>query len=154
MNKNSSKLEPLGKYLSIAYRALNSYLDRELEEYDIARGQLPFLIALYHKEGVSQQQLCKYYNLDKATAGRAISKLIDIGLVKREKDPEDRRQYNIYLTEKGREFKPLFLDILKSSEERMKKNLSEEELFQFMNTLEKIINNLGVEKIDSWCKKE
>lgn len=144
---NDNNFEPLGKYLSIAYRALNSHLDRELEEYDIARGQLPFLIALYHKEGVSQQQLCDYYNLDKATAGRAISKLKEIDLVKRRKDPEDRRQYKIYLTEKGKKFKPTFIAILESSEKKMKADISNEELDRFLGTLKKIIENLGVKNI-------
>lgn len=135
--------ESLGKYLSIAYRALNSYLDKELEKHDIGRGQFPYLIALYHQEGVSQQDLCDFYNFDKAAAVRAIKTLEEKGFINRKKDPEDRRQYRIYLTEKGKKFKSSFLDILKSSEDLMKKNLSDKEVNQFMDILKTIIKNLG-----------
>ncbi|MBM7624634.1 MarR family winged helix-turn-helix transcriptional regulator [Sporohalobacter salinus] len=145
--------EPIGKYLSVSYRALNSYLDQKLAEYDVGRGQLPFLIALYRKEGVSQQQLCEYYNFDKATVGRAIAKLRNNNLVKRKKDPEDKRQYKIFLTEKGKKLKPIFLDILKDSEDQMRKNLTEKEINQFLKVLKQIIHNLGVKELSCWTEK-
>ncbi len=137
------KHESLGKYLSISSRALNSYLDRKLEKHDIARGQFPYLIALYHKEGVSQQDLCDFYNFDKAAAVRAIKTLEEKGFVKKEIDLEDRRQYKIFLTEKGKEFKSIFLDILRSSEELMKSGLSEKDINDLIKNLKIIIRNLG-----------
>ena len=140
---NENNYEPIGKYLSIAVRALNSHLDSKLEEYDIARGQFPYLIALYHREGVSQQDLCDFYNFDKAAAVRAIKILAKKGFVRRERNPEDRRQYRIFLTDKGKEFRPVFLDILKSSENLMKNDISDKRINQFIDTFKIIIENLG-----------
>lgn len=139
--QNSNK-EPLGKYLSIGYRALCSLLDKKLADYDIGRGQHPFLIALYHQEGLCQQDLCSIYRLDKAVAGRALKKLEEKDFVVRKKDSEDRRRYLIYLTKKGRELRPSFIDILQSTEEEMKKGLTEKEVDLFLKVIKKICNNL------------
>ncbi|MFW6035698.1 MAG: MarR family winged helix-turn-helix transcriptional regulator [Halothermotrichaceae bacterium] len=136
--------EPLGKYLSIVFRTLNSILDNKLQEYNIARGEFPFLLALYHKQGVSQQQLSDYYLFDKAVAVRVINKLVKKGFVRREKDPEDKRQYKIYLSSKGQKFKPTFMNILEITEKTMVKGLSSCEKRQFISTLKTIAENLGV----------
>lgn len=148
------KYEPIGKYLSIAYRAFNMLLDDKLAQYDIARGQFPILIALYHKEGISQQELCDIYNLDKAAVGRAVKKLTEKNFIERKRDPEDKRQYCLYLTEKANSFKSKFLSILKSTEEDIKQGLTEIEVEDFMITLKKIVKNLGVSDVNKLDIKE
>ncbi|SDC68184.1 MULTISPECIES: MarR family winged helix-turn-helix transcriptional regulator [unclassified Candidatus Frackibacter] len=136
-------LDTIAKYLSIAYRAQASLLNKKLADYDIGRGQYPFLIALYHQDGICQQDLCKIYDIDKAAAGRAVKKLEEKGFIKRERDPKDKRCYLLYLTEKSRNFKPVFLNILQSIEEEIKSDLTQEEVEIFMKIIKKICKNLG-----------
>ncbi len=144
INDEDSQL--VAKYISIIYRSMNCLLDRELMVYDIDRGQFPFLIPLYRREGISQKELCQFYNMDKAAAVRALNKLEGKGYVMRKKDPEDKRQHQIYLTKKAKEFKPQLFEIIKFTENRMLENINEEEVGQLKNTLKKISSNLGVKK--------
>jgi len=137
--------DTIAKYLSIAHRAQTSLLNDKLADYDVGRGQYPFLIALYHQEGICQQELCEIYNIDKAAAGRAAKKLEDKGFIQREKDPEDGRKYLVYLTEKSREFKPVFMDILDSIESKLIEGLSQAEINVFLKVIKKISKNLGVD---------
>ncbi|SJZ52966.1 MarR family winged helix-turn-helix transcriptional regulator [Selenihalanaerobacter shriftii] len=139
------KLDSIAKYISIAYRAQASLLNDKLADYDIGRGQYPFLIALYHQDEICQQDLCKIYDIDKAAAGRAVKKLEDKGFIKRKRDSEDKRCYLLYLTEKSKKFKPVFMDILYSIEEEIKKGLSQDEVEIFMKLIKKICYNLGFE---------
>lgn len=143
--KDERGAEPIGKYISIIYRGMNSILDEELEAYDIDRGQFPFLIPLYHREGISQRELCQFYNMDKAAAVRALNKLEKKGYVKREKHPEDKRQYQIYLTEKAKNFKSGIFEIIKYTENRMLEDVDEGEIKQLKHILKKIAHNLGFE---------
>ncbi len=145
MNNNNCKKEfiPIGKYLSIAHREFNSYLKAKLKDYDIDRGELPFLIALYHKEGVSQQNLCAYYQLDKAIAVRMMKKLEDQGYVVKKRNPEDLRQYKIYLTKKGEDLRPILMGIFQEISSTMTEGMDEREQKVLVKLLKRTIKNLG-----------
>lgn len=97
------KLEPIGKVISYIYRYQRIFLDKELEPYGIGSGQFSFMMSLYLKDGVKQETLARMYKMDKATAARAIKKLEDTGYVYRKQDAEDKRAYNVILTEKGKD---------------------------------------------------
>ena len=52
--------------------------------------------------GASQEEIVCFFALDKASAARDARRLEDMGHIRREIDPADRRQYRLYLTEAGR----------------------------------------------------
>ncbi|WP_018248629.1 MarR family winged helix-turn-helix transcriptional regulator [Orenia marismortui] len=139
------KDEHIGRYISMAYRSNVTLLNKKLSNYGIGRGEYPFLIALYKKEGICQKSLCDFYNIDKAAAGRAIKKLVDKGFIIKKTDPHDKRRQLLYLTPKSKDFKKEFIGILKSNEKKMKKDLTEEEIEVFLKVIKKICFNLGVE---------
>jgi DNA-binding MarR family transcriptional regulator len=60
------------------------------------------MMSLLVEDGVRQEELARKYKMDKATAARAIKKLEDAGYVYRQQDPEDKRAYRVFVTEKGR----------------------------------------------------
>ncbi len=137
------KNEAFGRYLSIAYRAHATLLNKKLSNYGIGRGQYPFLIALYNHEGICQNRLCDIYNIDKAAAGRALKKLAKEEFIIKKSDPKDKRKHLIYLTTKGKKFKNEFINILNSNEDTIKDGLKEEEIEIFLKVIKKICNNLG-----------
>ena len=62
------------------------------------------LIVIYisHHPGASQEEVTNFYALDKTSVARDARRLEDMGHIRREIDPADRRQYRLYLTEAGR----------------------------------------------------
>lgn len=50
-------------------------LNKNLEEYDLTRSEIPYLITLYDNENVSQEFLSKTYSLNEATVARALNRL-------------------------------------------------------------------------------
>ena len=88
--------------------------DEELEVYRIGSGQYDFLMVLYHKDGISQENLARMLKVSKATSTRAIQNLEKEGYVYRQRDKDDLRAYKVYLTEKGKEMRGVIFEKLVS----------------------------------------
>jgi DNA-binding MarR family transcriptional regulator len=100
-------------------------MSRELQELDIGSGQYSFLINLFKKDGISQESLVEALGLDKGTTARAILNLSEKGYIKREIDPDDRRSYRIYLTEKAFQAQPRIDDTIRKFNEIIMSGFSE-----------------------------
>lgn len=137
MNQTKS----VGRYISCIYRHFHKYMQDQLQEYNLGSGQFHFLMMLYNKDGVNQETLAEILNIDKATSARAIKKLEEQGFVTRKRDTNDRRNYNVFLTEKAKKLQPKIKEILSTWTEILLKDISKEEQNQLFNLLEKIAQN-------------
>ena len=53
----NGKREPIGRYISQIYRKGNSFISKEISKFGIGSGQIMFLMQLYKKDGISQEEL-------------------------------------------------------------------------------------------------
>ena len=136
------KLEPIGKVISYIYRYQRIFLNKELEPYGIGSGQFSFMMSLYLKDGVKQETLSRTYKLDKATVAKAIKKLEDTGYVYRKQDAEDKRAYNVFLTEKGKDIGAKMKEIAIKWDDIMIAGFSEEEKRLSAAFLERMEQNI------------
>lgn len=147
---NDLKCEALGKYISILYRQGNAFLTKKYSKYNIGSGQYMFLIQLYANDGLSQEELSSRLNIDKGTTARAIKKLEDEGYIIREIDEDDKRAYKIFLTEKAKEIKKGFFEILRQWNDILTSGLNVEEVEIVLKLMKKISNN----NFSSYYKEE
>lgn len=131
----------VGRYISCIYRNFHKYMHEQLKQYDLGSGQFHFLMMLYKKDGVNQETLAETLNIDKATSARAIKKLEEKGYVTRTRDENDRRNYNVFLTEKAQTLKPQIKSILKNWTDFLLTNISKKEQEQLFIILDKISQN-------------
>jgi len=117
----------IARWISILYRYGQGYIGKNIESYNIGSGQYIFLIALYKKEGISQEQISEYLKVDKATTARAIKRLEKEGYIRRDIDENDKRAYKIYLTQKALNIKSELYDVLNKWENMLSSGLSENE---------------------------
>jgi DNA-binding MarR family transcriptional regulator len=117
----------VGKFISILYRTAQSFFDKYFEELGISSGHFSYLLYLYRQEGVSQDVMAKYLNVDKANTARAMAKLETLGYIRRVEDPVDRRANLVYLTEQGRVLEPKIRAVLKEWALLITEDLNEEE---------------------------
>ncbi|MDD3247080.1 MAG: MarR family transcriptional regulator [Methanosarcina sp.] len=136
------KLEPIGKVISYIYRYQRIFLNKELEPYGIGSGQFSFMMSLYLKDGVKQETLSRTYKLDKATVAKAIKKLEDTGYVYRKQDAEDKRAYNVFLTEKGKDIGAKMKEIAIKWDDIVIAGFSEEEKRLSAAFLERMEQNI------------
>lgn len=130
--------EYVGRWFSVLHRLSISYITEGLKDYNIGSGQVMFLLELYYCDGISQEKLSSYLNIDGANTTRAIRKLEEEGYVVRRQDEEDRRVKKIYLTDKALEIKPIVLNLINQWENRLTRKLTRVEREVFVDLLKKI----------------
>jgi DNA-binding MarR family transcriptional regulator len=112
-----------------------------LEEYGISIGQWPILLWLWAGEGQTQTELSRHVVVDDATMVRTIDRMERDGLVQRMRNPNDRRQHNIYLTEKGRSLRDELIPCVLKTNTTILEALSESEQQQLLGMLRRIIHS-------------
>ena len=68
--------ERIGKLISILHRKGQIFLNKELKKYDVVASEVPILLALYKKDGMTQDELGAYACLDKSAVTRIIQSLL------------------------------------------------------------------------------
>lgn len=127
--------------VSIIVRNHFIFMNRELKHLNLTEGQVPCLMVLSYKQGVTQDDLAKMLHIDKGTIARTIQKLEEKGLVRRVQDPVNRRRYRLSMTEKGEEVIPEIIRVEGEWENIIFKGLSDEERTQLVVSVKKLANN-------------
>ncbi len=135
----NNECENIAKYISEIQRMGNIFFLKELSYLGLGYGQFNFLMELYKKDGVRQEDLSLNLKIDKGTTARAIKKMEDEGFIIRTNDDKDKRANRIFLTEKAISHKENVYKIAKSWEENLTKNLTNEEKKIILNLLKKCI---------------
>ena len=137
--------QSLGFLMGAASRWSRRVFDQTLKEYDITAVQWAILKYLEEYGKCSQNQIAENLYMDKASVGTIIEKLIKKEMVTREKSEDDRRAYNVFLNEKG---KQVVRELTPTAEEVNGKSfgdMSREEREQLIMLLQKVIENLDKE---------
>ncbi len=133
--------DSIGHLIGCLHRQARIYFDREMSGFGLGSGTFIFLLLLYKNDGISQNELSKMLNFDKANTTRGIKKLLELGYVRREKDKNDSRAYKLYITRKSNEIKADIITVLESWTEVLSSGLTESEIQQSFNLLEKMKDN-------------
>ncbi len=136
---NSDK--PIGRCISVLYRHAQAYIANQLKPYDLGSGQYTYLLILYEHDGISQEELSSFLMIDKGTTARALEKLEKAGYVVRQTNPDDRRAYNVFLSDKAREIKPVLLNTIYSWNDIMVMDLVGEEKDKIEDILNKMVKS-------------
>lgn len=97
----ASFTKELGRAVTCLHRSRSKYMGEHLREYGFSGAMYMILLYLEHHPGASQDNIACHMYIDKCNVARRTKKLEESGFIHRETDPEDRRQNNLYLTEKG-----------------------------------------------------
>jgi len=92
----------IGYQLRQAQSAVFRDLSRTLRETGVSPGEFSLLTLLKANPGINSITLTRIYQLDKATLSLSIKGLGKRGLISSTRNAQDRRYYELELTEKGR----------------------------------------------------
>lgn len=127
--------ESFGKWIDIISRHTNFYLNKRLDKYNLNKGESKFLIQLYLKEGICQEDLVNILKTDKHEVAKGVKKLVNEGFITKEKDKDDRRINRLYLSEKSKNIKDEIISMLKDTSNILSKGFTAEEkelLYDFL----------------------
>mgnify|MGYP001414251078 CR=1 FL=1 len=134
------QLKDLIEKLFVSYRETFSDSKNILNKYSIglAHNKVIHLLSMY--EGISISELLKRLKVTKQSLNRVLKDLIKLEAIEFKKDEQDTRVKHIFLSEKG---KVIFNEIFQIQKKRIYNallNSKSEEVLNFDNVLNKIIN--------------
>ena len=135
-------MNDFGKEFSIIHRYSRVYMSKMLMEYNIPGRAVPYFMEICAYPGISQEQIAKNLRIDKGAVARTVKAMVDAGVVERRQNPEDKRGYQLYPTDKMKKIN------MKNEEAREKLNkvltegMSEGEIQICRMLLQKMAENL------------
>lgn len=110
------------------------------------QGQVGILNRLLQKPKLSQRELADLCHLDVTTMSRSLDRMEEMGFLKREKNPDCRRSYQICLTPEGEAKAHQVQKLLTSMDEIICEGITGEEQAEFLRILGKICDNMEREE--------
>jgi DNA-binding MarR family transcriptional regulator len=118
--------QPLGRMIYFMAQEIRNLAERVLAPYDLTLEQFQTLKTLSPTTGMTQRQLGLAINKNPANMTRILDRLEAKSLTMRQPDPEDRRAYLVFLTEKGRELLNEVKDVFAEFSAGVHKGISKE----------------------------
>ena len=134
----------IGRCIHILSRQIKRKVDEAVSKYNVTAVQCSFIGFIFEKSksgSVYAKDIESRFNMRRATVAEILSLMEKNGLIVRRSINVDGRLKEITLTSKSMEIKNNIDKEIKKVEKNLKKDLSEEELKQFMKVLEVMINN-------------
>jgi len=123
-------------------RALRRIFDIAIQDYGLNRSQWRLLAYVLRDEGMTQTELARLLELERASVGQAIDALERKQLVRRAKVPGDRRVWRIHPTQAARQLVPTLRETINEIHEQMFAGFSDQEILQLNEMLARIMTNL------------
>lgn len=98
------------------------------------------------KKDIIQKDIEEHMELKGSSVSTLIKTMIDKELVIKTQNADDKRVYNLDITEKGLKLHKVAIQILKDYNSDLTKGISEEKISETMNILNEIEENLGKSK--------
>ena len=143
------KRENIGRLMGCLHRHGRMYFDRKFSEWDIGSGSHPFLMILWHQDGLTQKELTEMLHLDKASTTRALARLTKLGYVIKKRDEKDHRAYRIHLTDKGRKILNQAMSVARELIDQIMSSIGQTDAVKLSQMLEVLRDNAygGLEKV-------
>lgn len=93
--------DSLGFLLADVSRLMRRSFDARARSIGVTRAQWRVLTALVRNEGINQGGLAERLEVEPITLCRMVDRLAEAGLVERRADPNDRRAWRLFLTDKA-----------------------------------------------------
>ncbi len=131
----------IGRLIARIRQGIYNYVARQLKDKDLDVGQFFFLRFILKNEGATQEEIVRNLLLDKATVSKGIKRLMQLGYVSRTINPNDKREFKVYATEKAGAFAGELDAIYKEVYDKLHTNLNKEEVAQLQSLLKMIYMN-------------
>jgi DNA-binding MarR family transcriptional regulator len=124
--------------LAKAYQKAHGRFKALLRPFDLTNLQHLVLEGLWYQEGMTAAELGKLLVLDKATLSGILDRMIDAGWIRKERNPDDRRVYRLFTTEKAKHDKRELIDMRIKANKELLGGFSDEEQVLFKRLLREL----------------
>ena len=139
--ETKNKKPSMNRYFSIIHRKFQIYLNQKLEKSGINSSEFMYLTALNHNGEMTLTELSSFLHMDNAQTTRVIGKLYARELVTKIRNSNDKREFKIALSEKGKNLIPIICYSLEGWNEIINKGLTDNEIDALTEKLKNIARN-------------
>ncbi|PTP53665.1 MarR family winged helix-turn-helix transcriptional regulator [Vibrio splendidus] len=122
----------------VANKATKDF-DTELKKHGLTIALWPTMMCLWEEEGLTQRDIAAKSKVENSTTTRTLDKLEKLELVERRADPNSRRSFRIYLTEKGKALEEELIPVPVRVNKALMSELDAEEQQQMITLLKKMV---------------
>ncbi len=128
-------LTPINLYMEYMLLSYNNYLKDKLDDVSITHGELTYIYNIKYYPLISQRELAETLFVSEANVAKMVKKLVKKGLVKKQKDENNKSRNVLSLTDKGEELFVKINVLTCGWERKITKSLSNEDLFDLKEKL-------------------
>jgi len=144
MDREQQVWQMLGFQISQLTKLMQGKLQLHFKNagHDVTFEQWTVLLALWIKDGRSQQELSAQTNRDQTSLSRLLDNMVRKNLIVRVQSPTDRRTNLIFLTHKGKELERPLFEQAEILNHQVVEGIDQDELALFKRVLRRMIDNL------------
>lgn len=129
----------IGKSFFVVHKYFKIFLNSRAKEYGLNGAQFLFLHRLTMRDGLSQEEINEELSFDKGFLARIAKSLEQGGYIVRKVNPEDRRAYKLFLTDKGKALESTVFRTLDEWDNAILDDVTEEEIEVIKNVFNGMI---------------
>jgi MarR family transcriptional regulator, organic hydroperoxide resistance regulator len=133
----------MGYRLKVLSQLMSRHLQEELDPYGLTPFHWLVLNCLWDQDGIATSVLGERLRQVGGTLTGVLDRMEDRGLVRRERDAQDRRIWRIWLTEAGRELESSLPPHVCRVREKLLQGFSEAEQKQLSTWIDRMLENLS-----------
>ena len=133
----------LAMKLTVIARQLWLDFDQDAEKIGLTRAKWSVVAEANRDPGATQRMIATRLQVTDVTAGRLIDRLCAEGLLERHENPEDRRAYRVYPTERAQPMLARLQELATDHAREAFAGFEEDQLAQLDALLESLARNIG-----------
>ena len=139
-----SEKNKIGYYLERTTRLVKLNFHKKFKNagLSITPEQWVILDMLNTKDGISQSEIAEMSFKDAPSISRIVDVLVNKKYVERRNSADDRRKFEIYLTEEGFRLVQKTIPIVNDLREKSWKNLNEKDYQEFLRIINQVFTNM------------
>jgi len=137
-----SEFDKTDQLMARLHRTLRRNYDRQLKSFGLTPCQFEVLMTLWSEDGIVLGELRRRVSRDGPTITGVVDRMEKKSLVKRIRDPHDRRVVKVHLTPKGENMKKDLSRTKKVMMEKITRTLSSKEISSLVSLMEKLMRNV------------
>lgn len=131
-------MQGIMKYINRISRANGVVYSNRLRDQEIAHCHHPYILLICRQPGISQEAIAREICVNKSNVTRQLAVLEEKGLIQRSQDPDDRRIWRVYPTEKMEALLPCVRSVMREWNEYILADLTPQENDTLISLLEKV----------------
>lgn len=139
---NTTRNMSFGYLLNDVTLLFRKHFDRRATRFGLTRAQWRALKCLHVRPGIRQSELAEYLEMEAIAVGRVIDRLQAADFVERRADPNDRRCWRLYVTDRAKAVAEDMQAIACDLRVDATRDISVAELQAMIDTLNRVKENL------------